>query len=67
MYSWGENVFLRTLNPSETSLFFASGTPPRSHPLYNFKTAHDTATKITQNNIIIVSNINKHNLIDTMA
>ena len=26
-------------------------------PLYNFKTAHDAATKITQNDVLIISNI----------
>ena len=63
----GYGLLLRSLRPIETSLFFTSGAPPRLHPLYHFKTALDTATKITQNNIIIISNLNKHNLIDIMA
>ena len=42
----------------------ASGSPKPTN--YNFKTAHNTATKITQHNALIFP-ASKHNLIDTMT
>ena len=50
-----------------TSGVEASGAPPplSARPtLYNFKTAHNTATKITQNSAFIFP-ASRHNLIDT--
>ena len=44
---------------------WASGAPPKP-TLYNFKTAHNTATKITRNKALIFP-ASRHNLIDTMT
>ena len=54
-------TFLRTflnINTIHTGLLFAPydrGGAPEGPPLY-FKTAHDTVTKLTQDNVLIISN-----------
>ena len=50
------------MTPIQTGHFFNFLQPGgRGHfwssPLYNFKTANNTATKITQNNVLIISSI----------
>ena len=52
-------------NHIQTGISFASygrkrGLSEAASPLYNFKTAHDTATNIAQNDLIIISNIYVH-------
>ena len=52
-------------NHIQTGIFFASygrkrGPSEAASPLYNFKTAQDTATNIAQNDLIIISNIYVH-------
>ena len=52
-------------NPIQTEILFASydrnrGPSEAASPRYNFKTAHDTAINITQNDLPIISNIYVH-------
>ena len=47
-----------SINPIQTWPFFlhATGREASESPLYNFKTAHSTATKISNTNVLIISN-----------
>ena len=47
------------INPIQACYFYLlrPGGGSLGAPLYNFKTAHDAATKITQSNVLIISKI----------